>query len=80
MNYFEAARIIQTKKRSTIGFQTFDKVSFMLSLKRTTKKIRKALKIISLSFLILSCQVVTKGHTSGQNIIKIWSFGTGFSL
>ena len=50
VNYFEAARMIQTKKRSTTGF---DKGPFILSLKRTNKTIRKALKIISLHFLIL---------------------------
>ena len=38
MNYFESARMIQTKKRSTTGFQTIGKGPFILSLKRTTKK------------------------------------------
>ena len=56
---FDFARMIQTKKRSPTGF---DKGPFILSLKRTTKTICKALKIISLQFLILSCQVVTKKH------------------
>ena len=64
--------MIQTKKRSTAGF---DKGPFILSLKRATKTLRKALKITSLEFLILSCQVVTKDF---QNLLKIWSFGTGF--
>ena len=60
VNYFEAARMIQTNKGRTAGF---DKGPFILSLKRNTKTIGKALKIISLQFLILSCQVVTKVHT-----------------
>ena len=50
VNYFEAARMIQAKKRSTTGF---DEAPFILSLKRTTKTIRKPLNIISLQFLIL---------------------------
>ena len=56
---FDSARMIQTKKKSPTRF---DKGPFILSLKRTTKTIYKAVKIISLQFLILSCQVVTKGN------------------
>ena len=38
VNYFEAARMIQIKKSSTTGFQTFYKGSLILSPKRTTEK------------------------------------------
>ena len=102
---------------STAGLQTFDIGPFTHSHKRTTKKIRKALKIKLLDFLTLPCRVVTKGHTylnkpaaesfgtfkcvwcfgttwranglkrnkdmhqnQSQNLLKIWSFGTGFSF
>ena len=41
------------QNKSTTGFQTFDTGSFILSLKRTTKNIRKTLKIILLQFLTL---------------------------
>ena len=34
----------QNQYRSTTGFQTFDTVPFILSLKRTTKKVREALR------------------------------------
>ena len=51
------------QNRSTTGFQTFDTDPFILSLKRSTKKIRKALNITLLQFLTLSCWVVTKRHT-----------------
>ena len=57
---FDSARMIQTKKKSPTRF---DKGPFILSLKRTTKTIRKALKIIPLQFLILSCQVLMKVYT-----------------
>ena len=103
---------------STTGLQTFDIGPFIHSLKRTTKKPRKALKIMLLNFHYLPCWVVTKGHTylnkpaaesfatmfkcvwcfgttwranglkrskdmyqnQSQNLLKIWSFGTGFSF
>ena len=51
------------QKRNTSGFQTFDTGRFLLSLQRTTENIRKALKIILLHSLTLSCRVVTKEHT-----------------
>ena len=57
---FRSCSYDPNQKRSTTGF---DKGPFVLSLKGTNKAIREALKIISLQFLILSCQVVTKGYT-----------------
>ena len=48
--------------RSTTAFQTFDTGPFTLSLKRTTKKLRKALKIILLQYLTLPCLIVTKEY------------------
>ena len=55
---FGSACMIQTKKNTT----GFDKGPFILSLKKTTRTICMAVKILSLQFLILSCQVVTKRH------------------
>ena len=49
--------------RSSTGCQTFDTDPSILSLKRTIKNPHKALKIILLQFVTVSCRVVTKGHT-----------------
>ena len=57
---FRSCLCNSNQKICTAGF---DKSPFILSLKRTTKTIRKTLKIISLQFLIFSGQVVTKGLT-----------------
>ena len=48
------------QNRSSTGFQTLDKVLFILSLKRTIKKNCKALKIILLQYLTVLCRLVTK--------------------
>ena len=53
VNYFEAARMIQIKKSSTTGFQTFYKGPLILSLKRTTEKNLQNTRIVSLQFLTL---------------------------
>ena len=54
MNFLEDTRMIQTK----IGAQ--QDLPFVRSLKRTTNKISKTVKIILLQFLTLSCPVVRK--------------------
>ena len=56
--------------RSTAGFQTFDIAGpYILSYKGTTKwnEMRKALKIILLQFLTLSCRVVKRAYVLKQN-------------
>ena len=50
VNYFEAARMIQIKKSSTTGFQTFYTGLLILSLKRTTEKNLQSTRIVSLQF------------------------------
>ena len=60
---FEVAPQIQAKIGAQQDFKHLMPGPFILSLKRTTEKIRNALKIIQLKFLTVSCRVVTKAHT-----------------
>ena len=69
--------MIQTK----IGARQDSNHSMQVRLNfKQSKKIRKALNIILLQFLILSCWVVTKGHTCFNKFAGsfkyIWRFGT----
>ena len=53
---FQSCLYDQNQNRRATGFQSFDTGPITLSLKKTTKKICRAVSIILLQFLTLSCR------------------------